>query len=168
MADKKHLELLLRSVEKFNLFRKNNPNIYVDLTRASLTGADLTGANLTRAKYSLLMILRIRLGELSNSLTLELMRWDALVSGTDKMTAWAKQGGPCPFGDTTYLRLFDFIEKKTVWKNGPPQKKHPEVMASHSARKNDKNLMRRRSLFLLELVDFCNFYVIMLISWYIE
>src|SRR3989338_4858752 len=116
MADKKHLELLLRSVEKFNLFRKNNPNIYVDLTRASLTGADLTGANLTRAnltradltganltraKYSLLMILRIRLGELSNSLTLELMRWDALVSGTDKMTAWAKQGGPCPFGDTT-------------------------------------------------------------------
>src|SRR3989338_7329156 len=96
MADKKHLELLLRSVEKFNLFRKNNPNIYVDLTRASLTGADLTGANLTRAKYSLLMILRIRLGELSNSLTLELMRWDALVSGTDKMTAWAKQGGHVP------------------------------------------------------------------------
>jgi hypothetical protein len=49
MANKEHVALLRQGVEVWNAWRKENPNIMPDLTRADLTRADLTRADLTRA-----------------------------------------------------------------------------------------------------------------------
>ncbi len=45
MANREHLEILLRGVEEWNDWRKNHSGI-----RANLEGADLRDANLERAK----------------------------------------------------------------------------------------------------------------------
>jgi hypothetical protein len=49
MANQEQLERLLRSVEEWNQWRKENPEIKVNLSEANLTGANLTGADLTGA-----------------------------------------------------------------------------------------------------------------------
>jgi uncharacterized protein YjbI with pentapeptide repeats len=47
MANKEHLGILKQGVEAWNRWRKENPKILSDLTRAKLTKADLYGANLS-------------------------------------------------------------------------------------------------------------------------
>ncbi|MDY6893861.1 MAG: pentapeptide repeat-containing protein [Thermotogota bacterium] len=44
------VRLLLSSVTKFNEYRRDNPDVHVDLRLANLLGANLTGANLRGAK----------------------------------------------------------------------------------------------------------------------
>ena len=44
-----HLERLLRSVEEWNEWRRENPDVVPDLTLAALNGKDLSGANLSGA-----------------------------------------------------------------------------------------------------------------------
>ncbi len=49
MADKGHLDLLKKSVEEWNRWRKENPDIKPDLSNVNLTYAELGGADLTEA-----------------------------------------------------------------------------------------------------------------------
>ena len=100
-----------------------------DLSGADLSGADLSGANLYRAnlrsaKYSLLAALRSCWNVYTDSLILELMRWDALSCGVEKMTAWAK-GGSCPFDKLD--RDFNFQESRKLWKPGKPKMNHRQL-----------------------------------------
>lgn len=137
MANKQGLRLLRKSVSQFNQYRITNPSVLIDLTGANLTGADLTradltgtnltGADLTEAKYNILNLLNISMGNVSHELTAELMRWDALISGADKMTAWARKNGPCPFANANLQRLFNFSENKRLWRAGSPKKNIMEL-----------------------------------------
>ena len=47
-----HVTLLKKSVNEWNVWGSNNPDIIPDLTGAYLSGADLTKANLTKANLS--------------------------------------------------------------------------------------------------------------------
>lgn len=49
MANKKHLAILEEGVGVWNQWRKENPEIQPDLSRAILNGADLTGINLSKS-----------------------------------------------------------------------------------------------------------------------
>jgi len=91
-----------------------------NLSGANLTGAKLTGADLREANYSILIMHRIDWGELSDELTLELMRHNAEICGNKAMTDWVK-GGQCPFSTGNIQKLFHFNEKKELWKPGKPK-----------------------------------------------
>ena len=92
-----------------------------NLSRANLAGANLAGANLAGATYNpFAFVVQINMGIVSDKLTLELMRQDALICGEDKMTEWAK-GGDCPFSGINQMRAFIFQEKRELWKKGRPQ-----------------------------------------------
>ena len=95
-----------------------------DLYGANLYGANLSGANLSGAEYSILSALRSAWDEVTSPLCLEMMRWDALSCGTEKMTAWAK-GGSCPFNKQE--REFHFKEHRTLWKPGKPKMNHRQL-----------------------------------------
>jgi uncharacterized protein YjbI with pentapeptide repeats len=49
MANHSQVELLQRSVRKWNAWRKRDPSLQPDLSLADLSGADLRKANLSRA-----------------------------------------------------------------------------------------------------------------------
>ena len=95
-----------------------------DLFGANLSGANLRSANLSGAEYSILSALRSAWDEVTSPLCLEMMRWDALSCGTEKMTAWAK-GGSCPFNKQE--REFHFKEHRTLWKPGKPKMNHRQL-----------------------------------------
>ena len=97
-----------------------------NLSGANLTGAKLTGADLREANYSILIMHRIDWGELSDELTLELMRHNAEICGNKAMTDWVK-GGQCPFSTGNIQRLFYFNEKKELWKPGKPRLHNMEL-----------------------------------------
>ena len=91
-----------------------------DLTRANFTKANFTRTNLTGARLSISSILHsIQWGTLSNELTLELMRRDALICGEEKMIEWSS-GGTCPFSKNI-LRDFYFTEERKLYKPGLPR-----------------------------------------------
>ena len=52
MADEKQLEILKNGVKAWNKWRKDNPNVKIDLNRADLNDTDLTGANFYDANLS--------------------------------------------------------------------------------------------------------------------
>ena len=52
MANEKHVKLLEQSVQAWNQWRKEHPEINPDLSGALLSGADLSGANLSGANLS--------------------------------------------------------------------------------------------------------------------
>jgi uncharacterized protein YjbI with pentapeptide repeats len=52
MANEEHVKLLKQGVEAWNKWRKENPNIRPDLSRAGLSRADLRGADLSGADLS--------------------------------------------------------------------------------------------------------------------
>jgi hypothetical protein len=62
MANKEHVALLRQGVEVWNAWRKENPNIMPDLTRADLTRADLTRADLAGARLYRADLIGARLG----------------------------------------------------------------------------------------------------------
>ena len=49
MANQEQLAILKQGVEAWNAWRKENEEIWPDLSEANLTGADLIGADLARA-----------------------------------------------------------------------------------------------------------------------
>jgi uncharacterized protein YjbI with pentapeptide repeats len=97
-----------------------------NLSRANLCGADLCGADLRECRFDLLGILRIEMGTLSDSLTLELMKQDAQHCGTKAMDIWEK-GGACPF-EGTKERPFLFDESPDLWPIG--RKNRPKMNIS--------------------------------------
>ena len=96
---------------------------HANLSHANLSSADLRHTNLSHANLSSAVNFfhSANLGELSDKLTLELMRWDATICGGKLMDKWIKDGA-CPFGENMlFPRLFWFAEKKSLWKKGKPQ-----------------------------------------------
>ena len=98
---------------------------HASLDHASLNHASLNQASLNGAKYSILNLLKINFSELSDELTLELMRWDVLSCGITKMNEWSK-GGKCPFSDSK-LREFYFKEKRDIWESGQPNMNYVQL-----------------------------------------
>lgn len=95
------------------------------LDGASLNWASLDGASLDGARYSILSMLKINFSDLSDVLTLELMRWDAVSCGVEKMNNWFN-GGCCPFS-IGVLCDFYFRENKNLWVPGSPTMNHREL-----------------------------------------
>jgi len=91
-----------------------------DLRGANLRGADLGGADLGGAKFQISNLLHsVRWRDLTDKLTLELMRRDAIICGVEKIEAWVS-GEDCPFS-VNIERDFYFQEKKQLWKKGKPK-----------------------------------------------
>jgi uncharacterized protein YjbI with pentapeptide repeats len=108
-----------------------------DLRRANLYGANLQGANLYGAEFyganltgvqniNPLMVLSAnwRYLELSQQLTVELMRFDAsnLPDGNELFDEWS-QAGECPYGHGSFVRAIEFRERRYWW--SPGQAKSP-------------------------------------------
>ncbi len=102
-----------------NLYGANLRGAY--MPRAKLSRADLRGADLRGAKFSYVLLMSsISWGRVSNKLCLEMMRRDALITGVEAMSRWAK-GGPCPFLSTSETRAYHFYEDRSLWRKGKPQ-----------------------------------------------
>ena len=115
-ADLSGAELSRANLYGANLSEANlyGANLYgANLSGANLSRAHLSGANLSLAIFNPLSLMLLNFGLLSDDMTLELMRWDALACGVSKMNEWSR-GGPCPFGGTV-LRPFMFRERKGPW-----------------------------------------------------
>ena len=115
----------------------------VNLKGANLEGVNLEGANLKGAYLEDLLINNsvhtlleiIDWGELSDKLTLELMRHDAESCGMKAMTKWA-DGDECPFKTT--IRDFQFKEKEELWKKGEPKLRGMELLKTLAKEKGMK------------------------------
>ena len=68
-----------------------------------------------------MILTTINWGELSNNLTLEMMRHDAESCGIKAMTDWANDKSGCPFSNSR--RDYLFKEIKALWKSGKPKLK---------------------------------------------
>ena len=97
-----------------------------DLRCTNLRGTNLMGADLRKTKYGVLNLLQTNWGNLSDTLTLELMRHDAELCRTEAMNNWALSGGSCPFSDME--RGFHFVENKEIWKPGSPRLRGIELL----------------------------------------
>jgi uncharacterized protein YjbI with pentapeptide repeats len=62
VADPEHLEILRQSVEKWNQWRRDNPDVQPDLREADLRDADLRDADLRDADISEAILIRADLG----------------------------------------------------------------------------------------------------------
>jgi len=126
--------LMWADLSEVNLSEANLREAYLrgaNLRRANLNGADLWKTNLNEvdlreANYSISIMNQIDWDELSDELTLELMRHDAEICGSKAMTNWVK-GGKCPFSTGNIQRLFYFNEKKELWKPGKPRLHNMEL-----------------------------------------
>ena len=85
---------------------------------------DLRGANLREAEIefyqfpSIRLLSSFKLDNLTDDLTLEIMRWDAYAHPKPKaFDEWAKDG-KCPYKNEE--RWWHFSEKKNLWKSGNP------------------------------------------------
>jgi len=90
------------------------------LNRASLVGASLEGASLVGTSLvnpSLLLL--ASWGEVSDSLCIELMRYDAANHPNPKtFDVWA-DGGVCPYSGFMVTRMIHFRERRELWSPGP-------------------------------------------------
>ena len=92
-----------------------------DLYCAELCDADLCDADLRGARYSYILLMSsIQWGLVSDKLCLEMMRRDALITGVEAMSKWAK-GGPCPFLSVSETRAYHFYVNRSLWRKGKPQ-----------------------------------------------
>ena len=121
-ANLKEANLEYTSLCKANLIGANLSEANLsraNLERANFGSANLMGADLRGARYSIAVVMTsIKLGALSDKLTLELMRHDAELVEANAMNVWA-EGGQCPFEYT--VRGFWFEEDKKLWKPGKPK-----------------------------------------------
>ena len=114
-----------------------------DLSGAKLLGANLycaglSNANLSGAKFSYVLLMSsIQWGSVSNKLCLEMMRRDALITGVEAMSNWAK-GGSCPFTSTSETRAYHFYENQRLWRKGKPQMTDRELWVALCKEKNIK------------------------------
>ena len=131
-ADLSGANLSKADLSKANLYKANLSGanlssadlLNANLTRVNFTEANLSGANLKKANYSIINILRANWNNISDKLTLELMRWDAISCGAEAMNKWAK-GGKCPFSDIE--RDFYFSEQHRLWRPGKPKMNHKQL-----------------------------------------
>jgi hypothetical protein len=107
---------------------------WADLRGADLRGADLSEAVLRGAKVefnffpSIKTLSSIPLYELSDSLTLELMRRDAAAHPhPERFDQWA-EGGDCPYQNEE--RFWDFSVKRELWEPGEPQTKDRDLIVA--------------------------------------
>ena len=139
LADLRRADLYRANLRETDLYGANLSEanlIWVNLRRANLSEANLNGADLWKtnlnevdlreANYSISIMNQIDWDELSDELTLELMRHDAEICGSKAMTNWVK-GGKCPFSTGNIQRLFYFNEKKELWKPGKPRLHNMEL-----------------------------------------
>ena len=91
-----------------------------DGERANLRGADLRDANIEFYLFPNISLLSsINLGELSDGMTLELMRRDCYAHPfPERFDEWVA-GGDCPY--TSELRFWHFKENKRLWRPGNPE-----------------------------------------------
>ena len=136
--DTKELQKIVADHEKWLLCKSGS---CADLSDADLSHADLSGANLSRANLefyqfpSIRLLSSIPLGELSDQITLELMRRDAYVHPEpDKFTIWAKKYGGCPYQNEE--RFWHFQEKKELWKSGCPEMRDSDLIIAICKEKN--------------------------------
>jgi len=89
---------------------------YTDLCYADLRNADLRNAKLPAPTRVLLA----NWGEVSDDLTIELMRFDArnCPDGENKFEIWSK-GGKCPYKNCSVQRCANFKEERELWSPGP-------------------------------------------------
>jgi hypothetical protein len=108
------------------------------LSWANLHYADLSDADLSGAKFSYVLLMSsIQWGYVSNKLCLEMMRRDALITGVEAMSKWAK-GGPCPFLSVSETRAYHFNEDRRLWRKGKPQMTDRELWVALCKEKNIK------------------------------
>jgi hypothetical protein len=90
------------------------------------------GANLTEAKIkfrclpSIKMLLSFNLDELSDKLTLELMRRDAWAHPKPELFDLWAQEGDCPYKNEE--RFWSFSFKRELWKPGPPEMRDSDLI----------------------------------------
>ena len=107
---------------------------YANLSSANLSSADLSSANLRYADLSSAylssadlpaptMVLLANWGNLSDELTIELMRYDAYNHADPYSFDEWKATDRCPFGNTKYQRAANFIEQRGLWPGWNPRKK---------------------------------------------
>ena len=92
-----------------------------NLEGAHLEGACLEGANLEGACLpSPAIVISASWGNLSDNVTIALMRLDA--SGHPDPTAFDRwgQGGNCPYTNALVQRVANFTERRDLWSPGPP------------------------------------------------
>jgi hypothetical protein len=102
---------------------------WANLRWANLRGADLHEANLSEARYSpLLLLAEIEIGDVSDRLTTELMKWDAemRVFGGPSFALWATGDGGCPFGGAEQ-RAFHFNQKRHCFTPSPRRMNFPQL-----------------------------------------
>ena len=91
--------------------------------RADLQKADLQGAKVHNIRWpSPAMVLLAEWGQLSDDLTLDLMRLDAWGHPDPKAFDHWVEGGPCPYDGVDVQRVASFKERKGCWSPGPPKK----------------------------------------------
>ena len=107
------------------IFKDDSKTMKETVRNAVLSQANLFRANLFQAEIefynfpSIRTISSIRLNNLPDNLTLELMRRDALAHPHPGLfDEWAK-GGDCPYKNEEAFWLFE--PKKKLWKAGKPQ-----------------------------------------------
>jgi len=129
-ADLSRADLREADLSRANLREADLREAYLSeayLRGADLRGADLRGANIEFYKFpSIRLISSIPLGNLSNKLTLELMRRDAYAHPKpEKFKEWAK-GGECPYQNEERFWLFN--ENRDLWIAGEPQIKDSDLI----------------------------------------
>ena len=112
------------------LFSDDSPTMKITLEKANLRGAYLRGAYLggaylggadLRGALCPTVLLLAQWGEVSDTLCLELMRYDS--SNHPDPTAfdkWAADpNSKCPYSATNVIRCAHFQEKRELWSPGP-------------------------------------------------
>ena len=124
-ADLRHADLTYADLTSANL--RHADLTYADLTSANLRHADLTSAKIEFYQFpSIRLLSSIPLRQLSDQLTLELMRRDAYSHPyPDKFNNWAKNG-QCPYQNEESFWLFG--EKKELWQSGNPEMRDSDLI----------------------------------------
>lgn len=96
-----------------------------DLREENLYGANLRGADLP----SPTMMLMVNWGSLPDTLTADLMVYDAACHpDPSAFSAWAN-GGPCPYENVRVERAAGFAEQKHFWDATRPLRRPYDLMA---------------------------------------
>ena len=124
-------EDFIKELEKHKADLENANLENADLQGADLENADLRGAkNMTFQKFpTIKTIANINLYELSDTLTIELMRRDAFSHPNPKAFIEWSQGGECPY-NINVERLWRFEEKRKLFKQGNPTMRDSDLVVA--------------------------------------
>jgi len=134
-ADLRSADLRSADLRSANLRSANLRS--ANLRSADLRSADLRYADLQTAYVPVSHLLyNTYWGELSDKLTLELMRHDAEFLEPGAVDSWAKGNSGCPYADSA--RDFMFCEKAKLWKPGKPKLRGIKLLKALCDEKNIK------------------------------